>query len=325
MIVSQGTNRQEEKEKLKLLQHTESMRHLQALEATEMGFVIAAFGFLIGALLGRIHQASNKRLGCLTFWVLAAVASLTAPLLVRHFRGRRETYYWVRRKYHTILRELGWAEHVKPGESLFGFGMRIGIICTLSVALIFIAWSVTQPGRTNLIIALTVFCSVLVLEEPRDRRRRAVRGLCEHFNHKRTAAGRLCERFSRCRSIRPVVKKLKDCKTFARICKKMRSCQLLGWLLTEPQQLRVDPKTPVTIRHADRSLEEDVPYWQIRYKLRRGDEATIGERPLPAPGPHTWVAMQRRDQALEPARLRDLDNMVRYGDRITVGKAEKEK
>ena len=53
MTITQGTYRQEQEQKLKLLQYTESLRHLQTLEAVEMGFLIPAYG---AAIVGVVND-----------------------------------------------------------------------------------------------------------------------------------------------------------------------------------------------------------------------------------------------------------------------------
>lgn len=93
------SDRREADRKLSLLGYLEGMRHVQTLEATEMAFVIAAFGFLVGGLVTR----GKEPLGCLAFWVLVGVASSISFLLIRHFRGRRNTHYWLREQHHRIL------------------------------------------------------------------------------------------------------------------------------------------------------------------------------------------------------------------------------
>jgi len=141
--------------KLKHLQYLEGMRHLQTLEATEMGFAVAACAVLIG----RVLAVPSGRLCDSQFWLFTIVASLAAFLLVRHLAGRRKSYYWLRAQHHRILNQRRWSDHIKSDRSRFGFDMRIGIIIILFLVLAHVAWS-KVPGATWKSVALA---SALVL------------------------------------------------------------------------------------------------------------------------------------------------------------------
>jgi hypothetical protein len=152
----------EAERKLIHLQYLEGMRHVQSLEATEMAFVVAAFGFLIGGLLSRSEVKP------LVFWVLVAAVSLMASLLAPHFRGRRSTHYWLRIQHQRLLNELGWVEHIKPAQRWFGFQMRVGMVSVLSTAVIVIAWALSGPGAWYELLVALALLGVALLPVPAE-------------------------------------------------------------------------------------------------------------------------------------------------------------
>ncbi len=146
------------REKLKQLDYLESMRHLQTLEATEMGFVIAAYGLVINGLVRAGHSFWASE----TFRVLFHLSLLLAALLIWHFCARRSTYYWLRDRHHELLKQRGWTHSIKPGRSLFGIAMRVGVIVVLTLAVVLTAGCLSGRSAQDGFVQTGVFLLMLV-------------------------------------------------------------------------------------------------------------------------------------------------------------------
>lgn len=116
--------------KLKYKQALEGMRHVQRLEATEIGFAAVAYAVVIAGLL----NAAEGRLGRLTARWLAVLSILAAGTLVYHFWRRRASYYRHVRRLEEGLAALGEPCEIK--HSWAGLSIRVAIIVILTVAVL---------------------------------------------------------------------------------------------------------------------------------------------------------------------------------------------
>lgn len=89
--------------KLKYAQSLEGMRHVQKVEAIEIGLVVVAYGIAIAGLL----NARPGGLGRSGVWALAIFSVLVAAVLIFHFWRRRESYYRHVKRLEEALRLLG--------------------------------------------------------------------------------------------------------------------------------------------------------------------------------------------------------------------------
>lgn len=121
--------------KLKYQQNLESMRHVQRLEAAEMGFVVTAYGVLIAGLLGLAGKDAavfSRR------WEIpmpvGGLVLVMAVVLTCHFRKRRHSFYEHRRRLNEALEVLGEPYSTKQEKA--GFRMRLVLIWALTLAVI---------------------------------------------------------------------------------------------------------------------------------------------------------------------------------------------
>jgi len=115
---------------LKYTQALEGMRHVQRLEATEIGFVMVGYAVIIAGLL----NAAEGRLGRLTVRWLAVLSILVGGILIYHFWRRRASYYRHVRRLQEASVALGEPCEIK--DSWAGFAIRVAIIVILTVAIL---------------------------------------------------------------------------------------------------------------------------------------------------------------------------------------------
>ena len=118
--------------RLKYVQALEGMRHVQKLEATEMGFAAVAYTVVIAGLL----NARQGMLGRAGVRWLAVLSILVAGTLIYHFWRRRASYYRHVGRLEEALAALGEACEIK--HSWAGFSIRVAIIAILTLALMFL-------------------------------------------------------------------------------------------------------------------------------------------------------------------------------------------
>ncbi len=124
--------------KLKHVQNLESMRHVQKLEATEMGFVVAAYGVLIASLLnvaGKDAAGFSGRWGTLV--PVGALVLVMAVVLTCHFEKRKRSFYEHRCRLNKALKVLGEPCSTKVEKA--GFRMRLILIWALTLTVISLA------------------------------------------------------------------------------------------------------------------------------------------------------------------------------------------
>ena len=119
--------------KLKYTQALESMRHVQKLEATEMGFVMAIYGVVIAALIG----APQQLVRCRGFWGVASISLPTAGILCYHFGRRRKSFYRHAERLKQACAVLGEPCPIRREQA--GFATRVGLILIATLAVILLA------------------------------------------------------------------------------------------------------------------------------------------------------------------------------------------
>jgi hypothetical protein len=124
------------------VQNAEAMRHIQTLEAVEMGFVIALYCALLAGLLSLGTKGSwlAEPWRARTICVAATVVGL---LLCWNFCHRWKRYYTYNEYRNTALEALGdpYKENqdFEKKKHLSGLVMRLGVIVFLTLAVILIA------------------------------------------------------------------------------------------------------------------------------------------------------------------------------------------
>ena len=119
--------------KLKYVQALEGMRHVQRVEATEIGFVMVTYAVVIAGLLNMRERA----LGHSGAWLVVIFSVLFAGTLIFHFYRRRASYYRHVRRFEEASATLGEACNIK--DSWAGFLIRAGIMVILTVAMVLLA------------------------------------------------------------------------------------------------------------------------------------------------------------------------------------------
>jgi hypothetical protein len=120
-------------------QNLESMRHVQKLEATEMGFVITAYGILIAGLLN-VAAKSPALFGPGLAFVLSILVIAMAGLFCWHFLKRRKSFYGHRKSLNESLKALG--EPFDEKEEWSGHLTRVGMIAILIATAIIVIFIV---------------------------------------------------------------------------------------------------------------------------------------------------------------------------------------
>lgn len=121
--------------KVKYEQNLESMRHVQRLEATEMGFVVTAYGVLVAGLLN--VAGKDAALFSQHWEILAPVCGLglvMAGVLTYHFRRRWSSFYKHRDRLNEALWLLG--EHFGTKKDKAGYRVRILLVWALAIAVV---------------------------------------------------------------------------------------------------------------------------------------------------------------------------------------------
>ena len=158
-----------ETDKLGYTETLESMRHIQRLEAIEMGFVVTAYGILIAGVL----NARDSFFSSWGFWVLFILPTPLSGLLFRHFCARRDGYLERRTEFERLHKQLFGAWPGK-GRKWFGYLTRLFMITFLALGALLVAAARRGLGCTGVPVlvssmALTIWWWLLLCWEWHDR------------------------------------------------------------------------------------------------------------------------------------------------------------